>query len=56
VLVFGTGVHINGSALVTGLQSTLPAQVQISGGLAGDSGAFVAGWADVLAIRARYPD
>ena len=41
VLVFGTGVHINGSALVKGLQSSLAAGVQISGGLAGDSGAFV---------------
>jgi hypothetical protein len=41
VLVFGTGVHINGSALVQGLQATLDASVQISGGLAGDGGAFV---------------
>jgi hypothetical protein len=41
VLVFGTGVHINGSALVEGLQSRLAPAVQISGGLAGDGGAFV---------------
>jgi len=41
VLVFGTGVHINGSALVQGLQSTLDKSVRISGGLAGDGGAFV---------------
>lgn len=41
VLVFGTGVHINGSALVEGLQSTLPAAAEVSGGLAGDNGAFV---------------
>jgi hypothetical protein len=41
VLVFGTGVHINGSALVEGLQSMLDPSVQISGGLAGDGGAFV---------------
>jgi len=41
VLVFGTGVHINGSALVEGLQSALPEPVRISGGLAGDGGAFV---------------
>ncbi|WP_372527079.1 FIST signal transduction protein [Piscinibacter sp.] len=41
VLVFGTGVHINGSALVEGLQSALDASVPISGGLAGDGGAFV---------------
>ena len=41
VLVLGTGVHINGSALVEGLQSTLAPTVHISGGLAGDGGAFV---------------
>ena len=41
VLVFGTGVDINGSALVEGLQSELPDDVAISGGLAGDGAAFV---------------
>jgi hypothetical protein len=41
VLVFGTGVHINGSALVQGLQATIDPAVRISGGLAGDGGAFV---------------
>ena len=41
VLVFGTGLAINGSALVDGLQGTLPGSVRLSGGLAGDSGAFV---------------
>lgn len=41
VLVFGTGVDINGSALVEGMQSVLPEGVAISGGLAGDGGAFV---------------
>ncbi|HJV59600.1 MAG TPA: FIST N-terminal domain-containing protein, partial [Albitalea sp.] len=41
VLVFGTGVHINGSALVEGLQSVLAPATPISGGLAGDGGAFV---------------
>jgi len=41
VLLWGTGVHINGSALVEGLQSTLAAGVAVSGGLAGDGGAFV---------------
>jgi len=40
VLVFGTGLAINGSALVDGLQSTLPQSVRLSGGLAGDGGAF----------------
>ncbi len=44
VLVFGTGVAINGSALVAGLQSVLPASVKIAGGLAGDGGAFVRTW------------
>jgi hypothetical protein len=41
VLLWGTGVQVNGSALVEGLQSTLPAGVAVSGGLAGDRGAFV---------------
>lgn len=44
VLVLGTGVAINGSALVVGLQNTLPKQVRISGGLAGDNGAFTQTW------------
>lgn len=44
VLVFGTGVAINGSALVAGMQSKLPASVTISGGLAADSGAFKQTW------------
>jgi hypothetical protein len=44
VLVFGTGVRINGSALVRGLQSVLPREVRISGGLAADGGAFKRTW------------
>jgi len=40
VLVFAQGVHINGSALIAGLRSVLPAGVGISGGLAGDAGRF----------------
>jgi hypothetical protein len=44
VLIFGTGVRINGSALVRGLQSTLPSPVTISGGLAADAGAFERTW------------
>jgi len=44
VLVFGTGVAINGSALVNGLQSALPPHVSISGGLAADGGAFTQTW------------
>jgi len=44
VLLFGTGVAINGSALVAGLQSGLPQGVTISGGLAADAGAFRQTW------------
>ena len=40
VLVFGQGVHINGSALIEGFRRGLPPQVMLSGGLAGDAGAF----------------
>ncbi|MBL0141281.1 MAG: FIST C-terminal domain-containing protein [Betaproteobacteria bacterium] len=44
VLVFGTGVRINGSALVRGLQSALPREARLSGGLAADAGAFKRTW------------
>jgi len=44
VLVLGTGVRINGSALVRGLQAGLPRDVGISGGLAADGGAFARTW------------
>ncbi len=44
VFVLGTGVAINGSALVEGLQSLLPHNVAISGGLAADAGAFTRTW------------
>lgn len=44
VLVLGTGVRINGSALVRGLQAGLPQDVGISGGLAADGGAFAQTW------------
>ncbi len=40
VLVLGQGVAINGSALVDGMREVLPPQVVLSGGLAGDGGAF----------------
>lgn len=40
VVVFGQGVGINGSALVAGLTSQLGPHVALSGGLAGDGGAF----------------
>lgn len=44
VFVLGTGVAINGSALVSGMQSVLPPNVPISGGLAADAGAFKQTW------------
>ncbi|WP_338849639.1 FIST N-terminal domain-containing protein [Massilia sp. W12] len=44
VLVFGTGVAINGSALVAGMEAVLPQEVAISGGLAADGGAFRQTW------------
>jgi len=44
VLILGTGVAINGSALVAGLQASLPSSVGISGGLAADGGAFTRTW------------
>lgn len=41
VLLFARGVGVNGSALIDGLSSRLPAGIPVSGGLAGDGGAFV---------------
>lgn len=40
VLVFGPGVQINGSALVNGITSIIGNAIPITGGLAGDGGAF----------------
>jgi hypothetical protein len=40
VLVFGPGVQINGSALVDGITSIIGSSIPITGGLAGDGGAF----------------
>jgi hypothetical protein len=40
VLVFGPGVKINGSALVNGITSVIGSNVPVTGGLAGDGGAF----------------
>ncbi len=40
VLVFGQGVNINGSALIAGMRQALGPEVTVSGGLAGDDGAF----------------
>jgi hypothetical protein len=44
VLILGTGVAVNGSAVVAGLQSVLSPEVKIAGGLAGDGGAFTRTW------------
>lgn len=40
VLVFGPGEQINGSALVNGISSSVGTGIPITGGLAGDGGAF----------------
>lgn len=40
ILVFGPGVQINGSALVDGITSVVGTGLPITGGLAGDGGAF----------------
>lgn len=44
VLVFGQGVRINGSALIDGITATLGSGVTLTGGLAGDGGAFRQTW------------
>ena len=40
VWVMGQGVNINGSAMIAGMADVLGSQVLITGGLAGDAGAF----------------
>ncbi|QDL54831.1 FIST signal transduction protein [Rhodoferax aquaticus] len=44
ILIFGQGVAINGSAVIGGLASVVGAHVPITGGLAGDGGAFSKTW------------
>lgn len=44
VLVFGPGVQVNGSALVNGMASAIGDVIPITGGLAGDGGAFRQTW------------
>jgi hypothetical protein len=44
VLIFGQGVQINGSAVLTGMTEVLGPQIPITGGLAGDGGAFAQTW------------
>ncbi|MBK6639434.1 MAG: FIST C-terminal domain-containing protein [Rhodocyclaceae bacterium] len=44
VMVLGPGVQINGTALVEGIESQLGSGIPITGGLAGDGGAFRQTW------------
>jgi hypothetical protein len=44
VLVLGQGVAINGSALIEGMTAVLGKDIPITGGLAGDGGAFKETW------------
>jgi hypothetical protein len=44
VLIFGQGVQINGSAVLSGMSEILGTKVPITGGLAGDGGAFAQTW------------
>lgn len=44
VLIFGPGVNINGSALIQGFREEMGDTVLLSGGLAGDGGAFKETW------------
>jgi len=44
VLVLGQGVAINGSALIAGMSEVLGHEIPITGGLAGDAGAFKETW------------
>ena len=44
ILIFGQGVQINGSAVLSGMTEVVGTQVPITGGLAGDGGAFAQTW------------
>ena len=44
VLIFGQGVNINGSAVLHGMTEVLGTEIPITGGLAGDGGAFLKTW------------
>jgi hypothetical protein len=44
ILIFGQGVHINGSAVIAGMAEVVGSEMPITGGLAGDAGAFVQTW------------
>jgi hypothetical protein len=44
LMIFGQGVQINGSALLAGMSEVVGSDVPITGGLAGDGGAFAQTW------------
>lgn len=44
VLVLSDGIHVNGTDLVKGINSVLPATVVVTGGLAGDAANFKRTW------------
>ena len=44
IVVFGQGVQINGSAMLAGMTEVVGTGVPITGGLAGDGGAFAKTW------------
>ena len=44
ILIFGQGVAINGSALLSGMTEVVGTEIPITGGLAGDGGAFQKTW------------
>ena len=44
ILIFGQGVQINGSALLAGMAEMVGTAIPITGGLAGDGGAFAQTW------------
>jgi hypothetical protein len=52
-LVLSDGLHVNGSELVRGVNSILPARVTVTGGLAGDGDRFKRTW--VIAERRLTP-
>ena len=44
ILIFGQGVKINGSAVLSGMTEIVGTKIAITGGLAGDGGAFAQTW------------
>lgn len=44
IMIFGQGVQINGSAVLSGMAEVVGKEVPITGGLAGDGGAFTQTW------------